>query len=240
MVCGEPPALSTIFMDATNAPVVVGPKWPWMVQFAPAARVGPQLFVNTNDDAFVPVTPMLVIESVESPVLVRVTVCDPLIAPTFTVPNDSVVADSFSNGTATPVPLSAIDCGDPVALSVMVMAAVSAPEANGPKCPWTVQFAPAARLVPQALAKTNDEALVPVTATLAMESAALPVLVKVTDAEPLVDPTFTLPNNWLVVDSFTTGTATPVPLSAMDCGDPAALSVIVIAAVSAPAASGPK
>jgi hypothetical protein len=50
-----------------------------MVQFAPIARLEPQLFANTNEEAFVPVTAMLVIASTELPVLVRVTLCERLV-----------------------------------------------------------------------------------------------------------------------------------------------------------------
>jgi len=71
-------------------------------------------------------------------------------------------------------------CGDPVALSVMVTAAASAPVAVGAKWPWMEQLAPAARLVPQVLAKTKEDALAPVTAMLVMVNAAVPVLVMVT------------------------------------------------------------
>jgi hypothetical protein len=46
MVCGEPLALSVIVIVAGRAPVVVGEKWPWMVQLAPAARLEPQLLAK--------------------------------------------------------------------------------------------------------------------------------------------------------------------------------------------------
>jgi len=58
---------------AFNAPADVGAKWPWMVQLAPAARLVPQLLANTHDDAFVPVTAMLVIGNAALPTLVMVT-----------------------------------------------------------------------------------------------------------------------------------------------------------------------
>ena len=54
-----------------------------------------------------------------------------------------------------PVPLKAIICGELSVLSVMVTAAFIAPTAVGAKCPWIVQFAPTARLVPQPLANAN-------------------------------------------------------------------------------------
>jgi len=49
-----------------------------MVQLAPTATLVPQLLANTNEDAFVPVTAMLLTVNVAVPVLVRVTDCDAL------------------------------------------------------------------------------------------------------------------------------------------------------------------
>jgi len=139
------------------------------------------------------------------------------------------------------MPLRVIVCGEPVALSVMVMAPESAPLAVGAKCPWMVQFAPTARVVPQLFAKTNEDAFAPVTAILVMVSVAVPVLVIVTDCDPLDEPTFTVPNERLVAESVTGAIgAAPVPLNAMVCGEPATLSVMVTAAVTAPAAVGAK
>jgi hypothetical protein len=74
MLCGDPVALSVIVTAAVTAPVAVGAKCPWIVQFAPTARLVPQLFANTNEDAPVPVTVMLVIANVAVPVLVITTV----------------------------------------------------------------------------------------------------------------------------------------------------------------------
>ena len=152
-----------------------------MLQFAPAARLVPQLFANANEEAFVPVTVMPEMDNVRAPELVKVTDCDALVEPTFTEPNERLAADSFAIGAARPVPLSAIDCGEPLALSVMVMAAGREPVAMGLKCPWMLQFAPAARLVPQLFENAYEEAFAPVTAMLAIDNVALPVLVRVTD-----------------------------------------------------------
>lgn len=82
-----------------------------------------------------------------------------------------------------------------------------------------VQFAPTARLVPQLLANTNEEALVPVITMLEMDTAALPVLVTVTDCDPLASPMITEPNERLVAERVTGG-STPVPLNAMVWGEP--------------------
>jgi len=72
-VCGDPCALSAIAIDAVAAPPVVGAKLPSIVQLAPTASLDPQLFVNRNDDASLPVTLMLEIFSADPPVLVSVT-----------------------------------------------------------------------------------------------------------------------------------------------------------------------
>jgi hypothetical protein len=79
MVCGEPLALSVIVIAAVRAPAAAGVKWPWIVQFAPIARLDPQLFANTNEEAFVPVTAILLMASTELPVFVKVTLCERLV-----------------------------------------------------------------------------------------------------------------------------------------------------------------
>jgi hypothetical protein len=134
MDCGDPLALSVIVTAAESAPVVVGAKWPWMEQFAPAARLVPQLFPKTKEDAFVPVTVMLLKVSVALPVFVNVTDCEALDEPTVSVPNDKLVAERDTAG-PNPVPLSAIACGELPALSVMVIDAVRSPVVVGEKWP---------------------------------------------------------------------------------------------------------
>ena len=78
---------------------------------------------------------MLVIVSVALPVLVRVTDlrrrCG---SPQPKEPNDRLVAESVTV-VFVPVPVSATFCGDPLALSVIVIAAVIAPVVAGEKCP---------------------------------------------------------------------------------------------------------
>ena len=73
MVCGEPVALSVIETVAVYAPAAVGAKCPWIVQFAPGARLDPQLLVKTKDAALAPVTVMLETANVELLVFVKVT-----------------------------------------------------------------------------------------------------------------------------------------------------------------------
>jgi hypothetical protein len=55
------------------APAVNGVKCPWITQFAAAAKLDPQGFGKTNEEAFAPVTLMLVIVMAALPMLVKVT-----------------------------------------------------------------------------------------------------------------------------------------------------------------------
>jgi len=71
-VCGELRAESFMVIAAVSAPAVVGPKWPWMEQLAPTARVLPQVFAKTNEDGSAPVKVMLEMLSGALPMLVRV------------------------------------------------------------------------------------------------------------------------------------------------------------------------
>ena len=72
-------ALSVIVIAAVRAPAASGVKWPWIVQFAPIARLDPQLFANTNEEAFVPVTAILLMASTELPVFVKIILCERLV-----------------------------------------------------------------------------------------------------------------------------------------------------------------
>ena len=205
---------------------------------APAAKLVPQLFANTKEVELLPVIAMPVIVTAADPELVITTVCDPLDEPTFTDPKERLVAENVTGGFS-PVPLSAMVCGDPLAVSEMVTVAVAAPVAVGAKCPWIKQFAPAARVVPQLLANTNSVAFVPETAMLVNVKVAVPVLVSVTESDALVNPTVVAANDNLVADRVTGG-STPIPLNAIVSGELSALLVMLIEAVSAPPPVGAK
>ena len=88
-----------------------------------------------------------------------------------------------------PVPLRATLCGLPVALSVKVTAADSAPINEGVKVTLTVQVPLAATELPQVLVWLKSPELVPEMATPVTLSAALPLLVRVTDWAELEVPT---------------------------------------------------
>ena len=98
-----------------------------------------------------------------------------------------------------------------------------------------VQFAPAATEVPQVLVW----AYCALAAMLVTLSAALPVLLSVTDCAALVVFSSWLPKLKFVADKLTMGAgAAPVPVRLMVCGLPAMLSVIVTAPVRMPVAVG--
>ena len=77
------------------------------------------------------------------------------------------------------MPDSATVCGLPLALSVMLSAAVRAPRAEGVNITAIAQLAPAATELPHVLLCAKSLALVPVTAMPVMLKAALPVLLRV-------------------------------------------------------------
>jgi len=131
--CGELDVLSVMVTAAVREPVAAGVKWPWIVQFAPAATLAPQLFANRNEEASAPVTPILDILTATAPVLVKVICFDAVVAPISSAPNATL--DDESEIVVPPVPVSAIDCGEPAASSAIVTAAVIAPPAVGAKCP---------------------------------------------------------------------------------------------------------
>jgi hypothetical protein len=101
----------------------------------------------------------------------------------------SDVGETSGAENATPVPESPTVCGLSEALSVAVTEALRAPVACGVNVTLMVQLAPAATDVPQVLVWAKSLMLVPVTATLVRESAALPELVSVTVCAVLVVPT---------------------------------------------------
>jgi hypothetical protein len=143
----------------------------------------------------------------------------------------------MENVDAAPTPESAIVCGLPAALSVMVIDPNKLPEALGVKVTLIVQELPAATLVPQLLicAKFPD------CVTLEITSGALPILDKVTGCAALVLPIAWLVNVSVLVESVTTGTVRPLPESCTVCvlpGTFAALSVIVSVPERIPVAVG--
>jgi len=243
-ICGLPAALSVIVTAAPRAPAAVGVNVTLMVQFPLfAATELPQLFVCAKSPLFAPVTPMLVILRAALPVLVSATDCDPLVVLKVWPANVRLEADKIAvgAGVVVPVPLSVKECGLPVALSVIVTAAPRAPAAVGVNVTLMVQFPLfAATELPQVFVCAKSPLFAPVTPMLVILRAAFPVLVSVTDCDPLVVFNCWLAKVILDADKLTPGAGAPapVPLSVKDCGLPVALSVRVTAAVRVPAADG--
>ena len=156
--------------------------------------------------------------------------------------NVKLVGDKVTAGAATaaPVPERVIDCGLPVALSAMLIEPVCVPVAVGVKVTLIEQVPAAARvagLIGQVLVWPYWALAV----MLVMVRAAVPQLVRVTDCGALVVFTVWLVKVKPVGDNETAGAGVvPVPDSVMDCGLPAALSVIEIEPVCVPVAVGVK
>jgi hypothetical protein len=139
--------------------------------------------------------------------------------------------------TTVPVPLKAMDCGLPEALSVIVTAPVAAFGMVGLKVIVIVQLAPTPTLVPQVFVsvKPTDAAI------CVMVSVELPAFVSVTVCGLLCVPTTVTGKVRLVAESCTAGPLpTPNPVKLTNCGLAGALSVIDTLAVSFPLIEGVK
>jgi hypothetical protein len=105
---------------------------------------------------------------------------------------DPLEATSFKEGI--PVPVNATVWGVSPALSVTLRVALREPVATGLNVMLIVHLDAAATLVPQVLVSVNSLLCGPVILMLLMLSAAVPVLLKVTDRGTLVEPTAMFPN----------------------------------------------
>jgi hypothetical protein len=77
-VCGDPAALSVIVSEPLRVPVAVGVNVTAIMQFAPAATDVPQVFVSAKS----PEAAIELIVRAACPLLVSVTICAALAAPT--------------------------------------------------------------------------------------------------------------------------------------------------------------
>jgi hypothetical protein len=160
---------------ADRLPLAVGEKITLMAHLPPLATDPPQLFVWLKSPPLAPVIMMLLRVSVAVPVFLSVTALAALLVPTAWLENARLVGARVTADWS-PVPVSVIVCGLPDALSVTVTVPVRVPVVVGVKVTLMVQFAPAAKLAPQALVWLKS----PVDAMLLTLSVALPVLVRVT------------------------------------------------------------
>ncbi len=171
---------------AARLPSTVGVKPIVMRQFVFGARVPPTGLqapfpVAENSLGTVLVTPLTVSEAV--PVLVSVTCCVVAEVPRIVDENASDPGDKLACALPTPVPLKATT--DAPREWLMVRLAERRPTAEGVKPKVTVQLAAAASEPPAAQAPAPEKAksagLAPLKARLLTASAAVPVLLSVTD-----------------------------------------------------------
>lgn len=135
---------------------------------------------------------MLVMLRAAVPLLVRVTVCAWLLAPTVCEGKVRVVGERVIPGAAAAavaVPVNATSCGLPAALSAIDSEAVLLPVDVGLKTTLMAHEAPTATLEPQVLVSLKSPASVPVTLIPVIASEAVPLLVRVTACDGLLVPT---------------------------------------------------
>jgi hypothetical protein len=134
-----------------------------------------------------------------------------------------------------PVPARLTVCGLVDALSFMDRIPERAPIDVGLNLILILQVAPAFNVVPHVLADTRNSEGLPVTMLIPVSLVGRLFFTVMTRA-PLVVPTVW--DGKLRVGGGTVTGATPVPVRDTECGLPAESSLIVIAAVFAPAVTG--
>ncbi len=242
-VSGEVAALVVMVRLPDRAPVVVGVKLVLRLQALPADRFAGQLWLRLKS---LPLAERLLMDSVAEPVLVSVTTLAFEAVPTVWLPKAMAAADKLTAGcgVAVPVPESASEALPLLALLAKVRVALRLPVAAGVKPSTSVQLAPAAtgEAVLQVPPRVKSPAPVPLRASPVKFSAAVPLLVTVTNWVAPAVPTACDPKLRLValIDKVGTGTAFPVPLSATVVGEFAALWITLRTALRRPAAAGVK
>jgi len=142
-VCGLPLTLSVSESVAVRVPNPKGVNVSVMLVEAPGKTVmGSVVEPKANSEAWVPVSARLEITRLLEPVLVTVTVCGALAALRACPPKATAVGSMLIPATPTPVPESASECGEPLALSVIARMAVRRPRALGVNTTLTTVLAP--------------------------------------------------------------------------------------------------
>ena len=178
-VVGPPAALCWMVTAALQVPVESGRNVTLNRQFAPGARLAPQLFVRRKTPVFtLGSSAMLEIASVAPPVFVNVTVCTALVVFSTCAANVSEAGTSETAAGVTPVPLIAMLCGLPIASLTITIAAVLVPALDGVNTTVIVQLAPGSR-TEQLWVRLNSDAFTPLSVTLLMVRVAPLLLVNV-------------------------------------------------------------
>jgi len=239
--CGEPVALSATEIAAVRLPVAPGVNVPVIVQLPPAATELPQLFVCPKLLAFAPVTEMLAIVSAAVPGFDSVIGSAVAAVPTSVLGNANGLGLSTACGRV-PVPVTTADCGEPLALSAIEMAAARPPVDPGVNETVIVQVAFAARELPQLFVSPKLLALAPVTEMLVIVSAAVPEFESVIGSVVAAVPT-TVPGNasgFGLSAACGVSAAMPDPVNVTVCGEPLALSATERVAVNPVVEAGVK
>jgi hypothetical protein len=163
-----------------------------------------------------PLVVMLLMIRLPLPVLVSLTACVGLFAPTVCEPKLKLGTDQVAIG-AVPVPLKVTTWGLPGALSVICIVAVLAPTASGVNAGPTTQLPPAGKLLPHGLDRVESgeksSRSAPTTIILVKVRVAEPLLVTVTAFTALLVPTVCFPKLTLVVERVTVWPAAEIEIT---------------------------
>jgi hypothetical protein len=187
-----PPLSSVMISVALKVPALGGVNVTLRVQVLPAANEPPQVFPDkVKAPGLAPPKVTLAIFKGVLPVLVSVTPTGALLTVWDWLPNVILLADSPATPAfPTPVPLRVIDCGLPMALSVINTLALRLPAALGVKVTLMLQLPPGTTEPLQVLVALKSPGFAPITLTPLTVNDVLPVLLRVTDWEELVVPRF--------------------------------------------------
>ncbi len=194
--------------DPVRLPRAVGLKTTLMVQLVPALSDVPQLLVWLKSPAAVRAE----MESAIFPLLVSVTACDAVDVPTVCAPKASDEGESAATA-ANPVPVRLTGAGAVLLLLVNDSDPVRLPTVVGLKTTLIVQLAPGSSEAAQVLVCVKS----PVMLMALMESATLPVLLRVTLCAALLVPRSCEEKLSDPGESVATA-AVPVPLSVTAAG----------------------
>ena len=187
--CGLPDAESVKVRFAVRVPVAAGLNATAAEQAPPTDNVAEHVVpVTMKSDAFVPVTLTPLIVSSEVAPFDSVTDCVAVVLPTFALPK--AIPDGLAVTTPlVPRPETDTVCGLLLPESAKFKVAVREPVAVGAQRMFAVQLAPAARVAPQVLLKTEKSpGLAPLKLMLLILMADVPELVSVTTFWPPLDP----------------------------------------------------
>jgi len=240
--CGLLLALSAMLSVAERVPAPVGEKvTPVLMLWPGLSVIGSAGLLKAKSAAFVPEIARFVTTRfpAEYPVavFVSVTVDALLVVPRAWLPK-LMLGVMLADG-AVPFPVSSMECGLPLALSVNVSVAERTLVPEGVNTTFTVAVPPGAAVMGVGLAlKVKSPASYPEMAIAEMTRSLVPALPITTDIGALAMFTFWFAKPKLAGVRVMAAPAEPVPDNATVCGLPLALSVIVSVAERLPEPAG--